>query len=181
LPADAFVYLFLGQIRRYKGLEGLLDAFWQSSDDVSWLVIAGNVHDAEYADELQQMADGRPRLLTWLRYVPDGEVQMFMNACDICVLPYREVTTSGAAVLSFSFGRPIVAPSLGSFGEMAGDGRGILYDPDDGEGLAQALARARSGDLAVAGRRALAWAEEHTWSALAPAFLRMYSDALASR
>jgi beta-1,4-mannosyltransferase len=107
-------------------------------------------------------------------------LQYFFQACDVCVLPYRNVTTSGAGVLAFSFGRPIVAPALGGFVELCADGRGFTYDPADTDGLKQALQRARQADVVEAGRKALAWAEEHRWSVLAPRFVEMYRDVLSA-
>jgi glycosyltransferase involved in cell wall biosynthesis len=175
LPGDAFVYLFLGQIRRYKGVEDLLHAFNQLPDGTGYLVLAGNVHDPEYVADLVQLTGRKKRLRTWLQYVPDRDVQFFMNACDVCVLPYHEVTTSGAAILAFSFGKPIIAPALGGFAELSAHGRGILYRPQESDGLVEALRKARLQDMAAAGKRALAWAREHEWRTLAPEFLRMYT------
>lgn len=178
LAEDAFVYLFLGQVRRYKGIEDLVAVFSQLADESSELVIAGNVHDAVYGEELIQLTRGRTEVHTWFQYVPDSEVQYFMNACDVYVLPYREVMTSGAAVLAFSFGRPIIAPALGGFNELVADGRGIVYSPAVDDGLLRALQQARFEDMAEAGRKALAWAREHTWQALGPKFARIYADVL---
>ena len=181
LADNAFVYLFLGQIRRYKGIEDLVAAFGQLADDACQLVIAGNVHDPAYGAALAQLVHGQTGIHTWFQYVPDAEVQYFMNACDVCVLPYRSVTTSGAAILALSFGRPIIAPALGGFIELAADGRGILYDPAATAGLLHALQQARLMGMGEAGQKALAWAREHEWRTLAPSFASMYTDVLKVR
>jgi glycosyltransferase involved in cell wall biosynthesis len=178
LPGHAFVYLFLGQIRRYKGVEDLLSAFAQLADGTNCLLLAGNVHDPEHGAELVHLTQGMEGIRTRFRYVPGHEVQYYLNACDVCVLPYREVTTSGAAVLAFSFGRPIIASALGGFSGLAADGRGILYSAQDEEGLLKAMQEARLQDMAEAGQRALDWAREHQWQALAPEFVRMYIEVL---
>lgn len=181
LSANAFVYLFLGQIRRYKGIEDLVAAFGRLAGDACQLVIAGNVHDPAYAQSLAQTARESTGIHIWFQYVPDSEVQYFMNGCDVCVLPYHSVTTSGAAVLAFSFGRPIVAPALGGFPELAAGGRGIVYDPLGEDAILQALQEARSADMGGAGQIALEWAEEHQWRALAPRFVDIYEEALRAR
>jgi len=180
LAANAFVYLFLGQIRRYKGVEDLVAAFGRLTDSTCRLVIAGNVHDPAYAQSLAQITQKMARIRTRFEYVPDSEVQYLMNACDVCVLPYRAVTTSGAAVLAFSFGRPIIAPALGGFPELAANGRGIVYDPRADAGLLEALQKAQSADMTRAGQDALGWAEEHQWQRLAPRFARIYAETLPS-
>jgi glycosyltransferase involved in cell wall biosynthesis len=181
LAHNAFVYLFLGQVRRYKGIEELLVAFRQLVAPGSELVIAGNVHDPTYAAQLAGLGRDEARIRTWFEYVRDSDIQYFMNACDVCVVPYRDVTTSGAAILAFSFGKPIIAPALGSFRELVQDGRGIAYSPAAADGLLCALQQARSADMVAAGTKALQWAEEHEWSMLAPRFVRMYIDVLGPR
>jgi len=180
LGQDHFVFLFLGQIRPYKGVEDLITAFGQMADASSELVIAGHVHDPVYASELSVQTRGNHSIHTWFEYVQDREVQYFMQACDVCVLPYRQVTTSGAGVLAFSFGKPIVAPALGGFVELCADGRGFAYDAADSDGLRHALQQARQAEIAEAGHKALAWAEAHRWSSLAPRVVAMYREALGT-
>ena len=181
LADNAFVYLFLGQVRRYKGVEDLIAAFTQLPDGVCRLCLAGHVHDQAYGESLIQLVRGQERIHTWFHYVADSEVQHFMNACDVCVLPYRDVTTSGAAILAFSFGKPIIAPVLGGFTELAANGRGIAYDPERADGLLHALQQACLTDMVGAGQKAWMWAKEHEWQALAPSFISIYEDVLGIR
>nr|MBC7244128.1 glycosyltransferase [Chloroflexota bacterium] len=181
LDQEAFVYLFLGLIRPYKGVEDLITAFSQLRDGVCQLVVAGHVHDAAYAETLTRLIQGQAKVHAWFEYVPDSDVQYFMNASDVCVLPYRDVTTSGAAILAFSFGKPVIAPALGGFLELVSRERGILYDPMKADGLLHALQQARLADMKKTGERALAWAREHEWRALVPYFVRMYNGVWVAR
>jgi beta-1,4-mannosyltransferase len=185
LPEGAVVYLCLGQIRRYKGIEDLIAAFKQLSAVASeaetsrcHLILAGHIHDPVYARSLSELTLGQKGIHTWFQYVGDAELQYFMNACDVCVLPYRDITTSGAAILAFSFGKPVVAPALGGFPELLAGGRGIVYDPQRSDGLLHALQEVRSTDMAAAAQKALAWAKEHEWRALAPCFMHIYESVL---
>lgn len=182
LAEGALVYLCLGQIRRYKGIEDLIIAFKQLSGagGPCQLVLAGHVHDPVYAEFLSELTRGQEDILTHFHYVGDAELQYFMNACDVCVLPYRDITTSGAAILAFSFGKPVVAPALAGFPELLAGGRGIVYDPKAGDGLLRALQDVRSGDMERAGHNALAWAMKHEWRLLAPRFARIYESVLGS-
>ncbi|MEZ4597387.1 MAG: glycosyltransferase [Chloroflexota bacterium] len=45
--------------------------------------------------------------------VPDDRMQVFLRAADVMVLPYRDVLTSGSAILAMTFGLPVVAPRIG--------------------------------------------------------------------
>ncbi|HUT15406.1 MAG TPA: glycosyltransferase, partial [Anaerolineae bacterium] len=129
LDDSTFVYLFLGRVRPYKGIEELLVAFKALDARDMALVVAGELHEPHYARRVRELARGDARIRLYLQFVPDDELQVYLNGCDICVLPYRHVTTSGAAFLAFSFGVPIVAPRKGYFVQLVGDKeRGILYD-----------------------------------------------------
>jgi len=180
LAPDQFVYLYFGQIRRYKGLERLLTAFRQVQDPRCTLLIAGHVGDPAYAAHIRPLAAQDTRVRLRLGYVPSDQVQVYMRAADICVLPYRHVTTSGAAMLAFSFGQPIIAPRLGPFLELVGESRGLLYEADEGEmTLVAALRRARQSDLSSARAEALAYARRHNWKRLGKQHVAVYRRLLA--
>lgn len=156
LPEAAFVVLSLGHLRHYKGNDLLLRAFTVVDDPTMRLVIAGKPHlDDPHIAELSAFAarDARVRFLP--RYIPDDEVPTFMVAADVVALPYRHSTTSGAALLAFTFGRPILAPALGPFPLLAAGGRGLLYDPIDSGALAEALGTLRHALDPAAGQAAL--------------------------
>ncbi len=183
LAENAVVYLCLGQIRRYKGIEDLIAAFRRLSVNEAsdcHLLLAGHIHDPVYARSLSELTRGQKGIHTWFEYVNDAELQYFMNACDVCVLPYRDITTSGAAILAFSFGKPVIAPALGGFPELLGDGRGIVYDPQASDALLHALQQVLSADMAASGQQALAWAREHEWRMLAPRFMHIYETVLGT-
>lgn len=168
------VYLFLGGVRPYKGLELLLDAFRTLDDSQARLLVVGHAHRPDYAAAIAALAERDVRVRLILRHAPDDELQFFFQASDVCLLPYRAVTTSGAALLALSFGCPIVAPRLGPFPELAADGRGLLFEPDSADDLARALREARGIDHAAAQAACLAYAQTLAWPILAQAHLAAY-------
>lgn len=175
LAADVFVYLFLGRVRPYKGIEELLSAYREAQLSGSVLLVAGEVQEPGYERQVQALAGDDPSVQLRLQFVADDELQLYLRGSDVCVLPYRHVTTSGAALLSFSFGTPIVAPRLGCFVELVGaNERGLLYEPDDAAGLREALRRVRGRDLAGLRRACLAFAEELDWRTVARQHAAMY-------
>jgi len=112
LPGDAFVYLFLGLIRPYKGVEDLIDAFEELDLPNSRLLIVGRASNVSYQEKILGLSQHDPAIRLVPEFVPDEAIQLYMNACDIFVLPYKNITTSSAAVLAWSFGRPIIAPAI---------------------------------------------------------------------
>ena len=81
-----------------------------------------------------------------MKFIHGEDLQIYFGAADVCVLPYRQVTTSGAALLAFSFGKPIIAPALGPFPSLVDQARGILYQPGE-KGLLGAVLDTRALDL----------------------------------
>lgn len=174
LPQEAFVYLMLGGLRPYKGAEELIEAFRSLDDQSARLIIAGHAHAPAYAASLQALAQGDARILTFLEHVPDERVQYFMKAADVCVLPYRRVTTSGAAVLALSFRKPIVVPAIGPFPALVRSAAGICYEPAGVPALRQALEEARALDMEQAGQAIAAYLETISWERVGAEHAELY-------
>jgi beta-1,4-mannosyltransferase len=172
LDPAARVFLAFGQVRAYKGLEALVDAFATLPAAEARLVIAGQPVGDGRGSLVGAAPDERVRL--FLRHVPDAEVQVFLNAADVVVLPYRNVLTSGAAMLALSFGRGIVAPRIGCLTELERTGAAILYDADAPDGLGAALARALVVETDALGERARRFARSLSWEAIARRHLGAY-------
>ncbi len=51
-------------------------------------------------------------------FIPEEEIQMYMNASDIVFIPRFEVLNSGVQLLAYSFNKIVVGPSTGSIGEL---------------------------------------------------------------
>ena len=173
LRPDTFVYLFLGQVRPYKGLEELLPAFTRVPGEDRALVIAGQPAPG-YERVIAALSRQDPRVRFQPGFVPMERVQYYLNAADLCVLPYRRITTSGAAMLAFSFGLPVLAPAIGGFPALIGPEQGILYDPAEPDALARALADAPKGDWRSRRAAILAWVRRYDWAEIAPRFITLY-------
>jgi glycosyltransferase involved in cell wall biosynthesis len=144
VPDGAFVYAFLGLCKPYKGLEALIDAFVAQREG-AFLVLAGRFPSPEYqaliAARVARLDPSRVRFVP--DFVPDAEVQRYLVAADALVLPYRQILTSGMAMVGLGFGRPVVAPRLGGLPDVVDEGSGLLYDPTRPDALAAAMDRVR--------------------------------------
>jgi len=56
LAADHFTFLFIGLIRPYKNIEGLIESFSRLEGERLRLVIAGGVLDPEYQETIERLA-----------------------------------------------------------------------------------------------------------------------------
>lgn len=126
----AFVFLFFGWIRPYKGVDAMLEAFGRIDRADVRLLIAGSGSQVRTADARVTVARGP---------IADDDVQLYLNACDVFVLPYRRILTSSAAVLAMSFARACISSRVGCLSDVLDDQGAFLYD---GDGLLDAMQRA---------------------------------------
>lgn len=122
LPPDAPVLLLLGQIRRYKNVPKLIQAFGDVHG--AHLVVAGEVRgDPDLATEVEQAAVGNPNVTVKLGIVPSADIPAWHAAADVVVLPYSPTSAlhSGAAFLALSYNRPVVATDTTTMRELQTD------------------------------------------------------------
>lgn len=133
---DAFVFLFFGNIRGYKGLEPLLLEFKKLCDNVNTrkkvvLIIAGKIVDKASVELVNAEVKANNNIIFNPGFVSDEDVQAYFNAADICILPYRRIVTSGAAMLSLTFKCPVLAPREGVLPEIITSDVGLLFSDYD--------------------------------------------------
>lgn len=175
LGAGDRVFLYFGQLRAYKGVDLLLHAFAGLPGARLRLVIAGRPASDAVAEIVSTAARRDARVQTHLGFVPDRDVQRFLNAADFAVLPYRDVLTSGGALLALSFACPLVVPRRGCLVELEDEGCAIGYDPDAPDGLRAALATAAEvTELEPWRQRAAAAARRRAWEPIAESYARIY-------
>lgn len=156
IPRQRQVYLALGVLSPYKGLDLLLEAW---ADLVRkdrgvqrpLLIIAGNGPEIEKT-RLRQWARGlglgRETLRLDLDYIPSSRLPFYLHAADVLLYPYRETTTSGALLTGLNYCKPIVASDLPAFRGYLQHGANALVVPRDDRGaLAQAMFALRDEDL----------------------------------
>jgi glycosyltransferase involved in cell wall biosynthesis len=178
LPQDALVYAFLGQIRTYKNVPLLIDSFRQIRERAAHLLIAGHTTDTSLRQTIQRQVQNIRNVSFYDDYVPDEEIQLYLKAADVVVLPYRDILTSGAAILAMSFGLPIIAPDTGGLPGLVGEDGGFLYRPDRQRGLLEALRQAaeQRDKLGAMGRRNYQHVLQWDWDMIAGRTQQIYAS-----
>jgi glycosyltransferase involved in cell wall biosynthesis len=143
---DAFIYLFIGICKEYKNLIHLVKTFQGISGDTV-LLIAGKFQSTRFFRQVTNAARKDSRIRINSGFIENRNLQHYLNACDMVVLPYAESLTSGAAMLALSFGKPVIAPRQGNLIEMVPPSCGHLYDPNDSDGLKKAMAGSSGKNL----------------------------------
>src|SRR6185295_6566481 len=143
LMPDELVLAVVGVIRPYKGLDELLEAWDRVDlDGPRRLLIAGAPSEQPGVDALIERAALDPRVLIDARKIPADEMQLFLRAADVAVLPYRRALNSGALMLALTFGLPVIVPAGGGLAESVEPSFSRTFDSGDPASLVEALREA---------------------------------------
>jgi D-inositol-3-phosphate glycosyltransferase len=174
LPEDAPVLLFFGFVRRYKGLDVLLDALpvIRRGAPGARLVVAGECYEGGEAYRRQIASLGLGEVVAFEdRYLAPEEVPLYFGAADLVVQPYRSATQSGVAQTAFGYGVPVLTTDVGGLAEAVPDGEaGLVVPPEAPEALAEAAVRFfREPGLAGRLRAGAAGRQRGSWGAVCEA------------
>ncbi len=146
MPHEKKVFLQFGMIRKYKGVDFLLKAaslIPQEYREKIRIVIAGkqwkNLDGTDYQGMVDQykLHDFVTLNTDW---IPDEEMPDYFNGADCCLFPYTNIYGSGALLMAYTFGKPVIASAIPAFVEETDEGRtGLLYGPGKEQELANAI------------------------------------------
>ena len=175
LPQDSIVFLIFGHLYPFKGHLEAIEAF-QKLEEGSYMIIAGGIGDIQFKEQIEEKIKGSQNIVLISERVPDERVQVYMNACDCVVLPYKVFTTSGVALMAMSFNRACIAPNKDFFSDTLGDDGGFLYDPNQENGLLQAMNSAlkNKDQLIEMGERNYKQSKEWDWNTIAENTFQIY-------
>lgn len=131
IPDTAYAYLFFGFIRKYKGLEILLEAFEKLAaiDENAYLVIAGEYYslEKELSEKIGE-SNYQDRIIEHTRFISDEEVSKYFSAADVVVQPYHHATQSGVTPLAYHFEVPMIVTNVGALPDMVPSGLGLISE-----------------------------------------------------
>lgn len=144
LPANGKYLLFFGFIRKYKGLDILLEAM--AHPDVAAmnikLIVAGEYYgDQEEYETLIDKLQLRDRLYLFTDFIPNEEVRYYFSAADCVVQPYRTATQSGISQIAYHFEKPMIVTEVGGLPEIVPDNKVGFVTPVSSEAIAAAVLR----------------------------------------
>lgn len=177
------VVLFLGNLRRSKGVFDLLEGFADVAREISQarLVYVGGGGERS---ELEQSAH-RLGLADRVRFVgrpTHEEIPKWLSASDVFAFPSHAEGLPLAVLEAMACSRPVIATRVGGIAEAVQDGiSGIVIPRGDRQGLTQGLERllgdsGLAGKMGEAGRRTVQ--EAFTWERSASRVLQIYNDVL---
>jgi beta-1,4-mannosyltransferase len=182
VASDQFVTTFLGQIRPYKGVAQLIRCFVDAQVTNAQLIVAGKPLDDATLKEITEAAAINSAVRLFPGFVDHNDIQKFLRATDLVVLPYKQILHSGSVILALSFDRPILVPALGALAELqesVGSDWVRLYKGElHPETIRSAIHWVRSRQLGPDARAPL---EELNWDRIAEATIRAFSISTSLR
>lgn len=174
LDRDELVYALLGGLKPYKGLADLLDAWKLLPHDGPRrrLLVAGAPDRSPEAERFLERAAADPRISLHARTIPAADMQLFLRAADVVVLPYQRTLNSAVLLLALTFGVPVIAPATTGISGIVTPAMSRTFVSGDRDSLLTALLAADQLRNPVARAAARQIADAHDPAVLSERFMR---------
>jgi glycosyltransferase involved in cell wall biosynthesis len=168
--------LFFGFVRRYKGLDLLLEAMGDPRVKALGLklIVAGEFYeDKKPYLEIMERHSISDQVVLHDRYIPTEEVRNYFCAASLVTQTYRDATQSGVTQIAYQFGRPMIVTSVGGLPEIVPDAEvGYVVEPN-ALAIADAITRFfEEGHEAAFAANALARRHLFSWQHFTEDFLK---------
>ena len=126
LKKDEKLILFFGFIRKYKGLDILLEAMTDTRirEMGIKLMIAGEYYgDKPDYDAMIEKGNLADCVIEKPDFISNEEVKYYFSAADVIVQPYKTATQSGISQMAYHFEKPMIVTNVGGLPEIVPDGK----------------------------------------------------------
>jgi glycosyltransferase involved in cell wall biosynthesis len=134
LPVNEKIILFFGFIRKYKGLDLLLEAMndIRIKEANIKLLIAGEFYDnKEEYETIISKYNLANSLYLRTQFIDNSEVKYYVGAADFVIQPYKHATQSGVTPLAYHFEKPMLVTNVGGLADLVPHLKvGVVTEPD---------------------------------------------------
>lgn len=121
---DDRVLLFFGIIKKYKGLELLLNSM--ATEKVRKLkvklIVAGEFfEERSHILSLVNKLNLKDNIIFSNKFIPTDNVKYYFCSADIIVQPYIDITQSGVTQIAYNFERPMIVTNVGGLADIVFD------------------------------------------------------------
>lgn len=143
--------LFFGFVRKYKGLDILLEALADERLKEVKLIVAGEFYDnpQEYHDLIDRLGI-QEQVILKSDFIPSEDVKAYFCAADMVVQTYRTATQSGVTQIGYHFERPMLVTDVGGLAEIIPDGKVGYVTEVNPQSVADAIVDFYSNNRAAA-------------------------------
>ena len=133
LSQEDKIILFFGYIRKYKGLDLLIQAMASEAIkklDIQLMIVGEFYEDAFTYHDLVNSLGLQNRISFYSTYIPDGEVKNYVCSADFVIQPYKNATQSGVTPLAYHFEKPMLVTNVGGLADTVPNLKtGIVVTP----------------------------------------------------
>ena len=133
LPQQDKIILFFGYIRKYKGLDLLIQAMADEAIKnlgIQLIIVGEFYEDASTYHDLVNALGLQNRISFYSNYIPDGEVKNYVCSADFIIQPYKNATQSGVTPLAYHFEKPMLVTNVGGLADTVPNLKtGIVVTP----------------------------------------------------
>jgi D-inositol-3-phosphate glycosyltransferase len=145
ISPENLVLLFFGYVRKYKGLDILINAMpfvIKNNPNVTLLIVGEFYDDPKPYIELIDSLSLKNHIKLINNFVPNEEVEKYYLISDLVVLPYRSATQSGILNVAYGFYKPVLVTNVGGLAEFIEDGTtGYIVEPGNPLKISQGIAK----------------------------------------
>jgi len=179
LAVDTTMFLVFGTMRPHRNPVDVIRAFRQIDNSNARLFVVGQASLGIHAEvEREAWEDWRIRVFPYV--IENDQIEIYFKACDVLVMPGKDYLTSAVVMLGLTYGKPVIAECAGCTPDMVGNA-GLLYRPNDPDGLLLRMKDALTIDLAELGERARLRGEVTTWDRSAHKLSEIYASIISHK
>lgn len=180
LPLDKKMVLSIGTLHDVKGHNYLIDAtriLSKKRSDFLTIIIGSGPLEKMLKKKIEKLRLNQKVMM--IGWIPHNEIALWMNACDIFVLPSLNEGLPTVIPEVMACGRPVVATRVGGIPEVIrSDEVGLLTSPRDPESLAHAIREAL--DRGWEHERIIEHAQEYSLENITKQILRIYHQVMCA-
>jgi glycosyltransferase involved in cell wall biosynthesis len=181
VPTDKKTLLFLGPVRKYKGIDITLQAL-SMLDDNYHLIIAGESPSGyDYYKRKIRDLQIENKVAIIEHPLNENEMPYIFYSSDVLLMPYEQNPSRNLIRNAFSYELPVIATDVGNFREIFEEKNfGLIIENSDAELLVNAIEKYYDENLETIFKQNLNGLRYgHSWDSLATIIFDIYENLLS--
>jgi beta-1,4-mannosyltransferase len=154
------VVLFFGSIKKYKGVETLLEVASKLDNKNITFLVAGEPIPSDYSNKIRSLAK-TSNIKLELTFLDDQSLINLISLSDVVILPFSDTLTSGSVILAMTCGKGLILPDSAKVFGCVPSG-GVRYFSDS-ESLQQIIINLTTNEMHSMGVVNIKKAKSMTW------------------
>ena len=175
---DTQYFLYVGLIKKYKGIDLILNVANKLENTNIKFVIAGKDSDGI----IKSLKHIPKNVVIFKRYLTDCEVTKLIANSYAVLMPYKNISQSGIPVVALLFNKPIIASNLSGLNEYLKDNwNSIFLEEYSVENLIEKIHIMRKPEIyerLLNNIKSDPFNEDLSWESIADKFINFYNDCL---